>query len=239
MGDVEGCGDSILLLPASNSASSGAEPRARSSYRLSQIKICGERKPVVSKLSSKDEWRTASEAEVVAFVRALHDPVRRAILKLLELWPMRQYELTQILSEVTGRYYRDSLVHYHLRELERAGLIGFGTTRNENRAKIIYRKVDYRVQFKPRPEPEHLERYARKRIIGELKKALRKERKRWRGVSRSGTARKLSGLLGSLEASGRRKSRKPHTSTAALPTYSPAMPRSISPYASGAGTTGG
>ena len=123
-------------------------------------------------------WRTASEAEVVAFANAFQDPVRRAVLKLLDLWPMRQFELTKIISEATGRRCRDSLIHYHLRELERAGLIGFGTTRNEHRAKVVYRKVGYRLQFMPRAEPEQLERYTYKQVVGELRRELRKEEKR-------------------------------------------------------------
>ena len=115
---------------------------------------------------------------MVAFARALQDPVRRAVLKLLDLWPMRQFELSRIISEATGRRCRDSLIYYHLRELERVGLIGFGTTRDENRAKVVYRKADYRLQFKPRPEPEQVERYTYKRVVGKLRRELRKEEKR-------------------------------------------------------------
>ena len=135
------------------------------------------KKSKVIKTASWDDWRTVSDAEVAAFARALADPVRRAVLKLISLWPMRQFELTQIISEASGQRRRDSLLHYHLRELERAGLIGFGTTRNENRAKVVYSKADFRIQFKPRPEPEQLERYTYKRAVVELKKALRKEGK--------------------------------------------------------------
>jgi len=120
------------------------------------------------------QWRIAGDAEVAAFARALSDPVRRAVLKLLNLYPMRQFELAKILSEATGRRYSDPLMYYHLKELERAGLIGFGTTRNEHRAKVVYYKANYRLQFRPRQEPEQVERYAPKRVVREFKKALRK-----------------------------------------------------------------
>lgn len=172
---MEGRGDPVLFSTASDSVSPRVGPRVNPAHHPTRAAKMESNaiEPV-----SKDGWRTAGEAEVVAFTRALSDPVRRAVLKLLYLWPMRQFELAEILSEATGRRCHDSLLYYHLRALERAGLIGFGTSINENRAKVVYLKVDYRVQFKPRPEPEQVERYARKRIVRELKKALGEEGKK-------------------------------------------------------------
>ena len=164
---------SVLLLPAFSSANFGA---ATTTPIAARVEIRHAAKKSEIKNASWEDWQTVSDAEVAAFAHALADPVRRAVLKLISLWPMRQFELTQIISDASGRRCRDSLISYHLRELERAGLIGFGTTRNEHHAKVVYSKADYRIQLKARSAPEQLKPYARKRVLMELRRALGKKK---------------------------------------------------------------
>lgn len=100
----------------------------------------------------RNDWRTLSEGEEIAFVQALDSDVRRAILKFLSIAPMSPIELTQLVSGAFEKECRDSLVYYHLKPLEDAGLVGYVDT--STGARTVYRKVDHRVQFRPRPEPE-------------------------------------------------------------------------------------
>ena len=127
---MERRGDPVLFSTASDSVGPRVGPRVNPAHRSRRA---AKARSEVLEPVFWNEWRTTSEAEAAAFARALSDPVRRAVLRLLDLWPMRQFELTQILSEATGRRRRDSLLYYHLRALERAGLIGFGAGVNENR----------------------------------------------------------------------------------------------------------
>ena len=123
------------------------------------------------------QWRTASEAEVIAFARALDNPMRREVLRLLDRGPMWKSRLGRLASKALGKRYVGSLIYYHLRPLERVGLVGVGADPEEVRARVVYRKADYQVQLRPRPQPEQLEPYTRKRAIGELRRALREEGK--------------------------------------------------------------
>ena len=100
----------------------------------------------------EEGWRTLGEGEEIAFAQALDSDVRRAILKFLSIAPMSPIELTRLVSGAFEKEHRDSLVYYHLKLLEDAGLIGYvdgGTG-----ARAIYRRVDHRVQYRPRPRPE-------------------------------------------------------------------------------------
>ena len=104
-------------------------------------------------LAEGDGWQSVDEAKVAAVIRALDDPVRRAVLKLLDQGPIRQFELANAVSDALGKKYGNSLMRYHLKPLEQVGLIGFDADPNESRAKIVYRKSDYSIQLKPRPKP--------------------------------------------------------------------------------------
>ena len=123
-----------------------------------------------------DEWKTADGNAAEALVRALDDPVRRAVLKLLEQGPMRQSELAYVVSKAMGKVYGDSLLRYHLDPLERAGLVGFDSDPEEPRTKLIYRRADYRLQLKPCSKPEmHARRVpprSQEEFIYELQRAL-------------------------------------------------------------------
>jgi len=99
-----------------------------------------------------DGWRVLSEEEEIAFAKALDSDVRRAILKFLSVGPMSPIELTQLVSGAFEKECRDSLVYYHMKSLEDAGLIGYVNAGSG--ARMIYRRVDHRVQYKPRTRPE-------------------------------------------------------------------------------------
>ena len=103
-------------------------------------------------LEGGNDWRTLGEEEEIAFVQALDSDVRRAILKFLSIGPMSPIELTRLVSGAFEKECRDSLVYYHLKSLEDAGLIGYVNAGTG--ARRIYRRVNHRVQFRPRPRPE-------------------------------------------------------------------------------------
>jgi len=103
-------------------------------------------------LEVEDGWRVLSEGEEIAFAQALSNDVRRAILKFLSIGPMSPIELTRLVSEAFEKEHRDSLVYYHLKSLEDAGLIGY--VNGGPGARTIYRRVDHRVQYRARTRPE-------------------------------------------------------------------------------------
>lgn len=128
-------------------------------------------------LEPSDEWRTVEREKAAALARALADPVRRAVLQLLDHGPIRQFELAQAVSQALGKRYGDSLLRYHLRPLERAGLIGFEADPKNPRAKLVYRKADFRIQVLPREKPVLRIREPRttEEFVAELREALKKE----------------------------------------------------------------
>lgn len=82
------------------------------------------------------------------------DPVRRVALELLDYGAMRKFELARYIHQILGRKYSRSLIQYHLKHLERAGLIGTKPDpESEGKASLVYRSVDVRVQLKSRPIP--------------------------------------------------------------------------------------
>jgi len=129
-------------------------------------------------LKPSDEWQTVEDDQAAALVKALDDPVRRAVLRLLDHGPMRQSELAQVVSRALGKKYGNSLLRYHLHPLERGGLVGFDADPGNPRAKVVYRKADFRLQLRPRDRPHLRSRKAsrsRKEFVRELQEALRGE----------------------------------------------------------------
>jgi len=112
-----------------------------------------------------NDWRTGSPSKAIQVVQALSSPVRAVILKLLENGPIRQYELAKIMREITGKRYDDTVLRYHLRQLERVGIIDSQTDRHyAARVKKIYLAADiqvirrstasfFDVRLRPRPAP--------------------------------------------------------------------------------------
>lgn len=101
-----------------------------------------------------DEWNTAPEPQAVDIMQAQADPVRRVALELLEFGAMRKFELAQYTHRILGKKYSRSLIQYHLKLLERAGLIGtLPDPETEGKASLVYKSADVRVQLKPRAVP--------------------------------------------------------------------------------------
>jgi predicted transcriptional regulator len=101
-----------------------------------------------------EEWKTAPEPQAVDIMHAQVDPVRRVALELLDYGAMRKFELAHYIHQILGKKYSRSLIQYHLKHLERAGLIG--TTpdpESEGKASLVYRSADVRVQLRPKPAP--------------------------------------------------------------------------------------
>lgn len=101
-----------------------------------------------------EEWKTVSELKAVDIMHAQVDSVRRVALELLDYGAMRKFELARYIHQILGRKYSRSLIQYHLRHLERAGLIG--TTPDpdsQGKASLVYRSADVRVQLRPKPVP--------------------------------------------------------------------------------------
>jgi len=101
-----------------------------------------------------EEWVTVPEPQAVDIMHAQVDPVRRVALELLDYGAMRKFELARYIHRILGKKYSRSLIQYHLKHLERAGLIG--TTpdpESGGKASLVHRSADVRVQLKPRPIP--------------------------------------------------------------------------------------
>jgi len=123
-----------------------------------------------------DDWLVLHEQQQIDVVRALANPVRRAILRLLGLGPMRKAELARQIHTVSGRKYSRSLVQHHLKLLEQAKLIGYvADPKVSDKAKLVYRSASVRIQFKPEPVPEGAPRIPAEMIEAELRRELKEE----------------------------------------------------------------
>jgi len=101
-----------------------------------------------------EEWKTAPESKAVDIMHAQVDPVRRVALELLDYGAMRKFELARYIHQILGRKYSRSLIQYHLKHLERAGLIGTAPDpESGGKAGLVYRAADVRVQLRPKPAP--------------------------------------------------------------------------------------
>jgi predicted transcriptional regulator len=122
-----------------------------------------------------EEWKTVPDPQAVDVMHAQVDPVRRVALELLDYGAMRKFELARYIHQILGRKYSRSLIQYHLKHLERAGLIG--TTpdlESEGKASLVYRSADVRVQLKPRPTPPRAPKIP-EGLIGTLTKKFKEE----------------------------------------------------------------
>lgn len=138
---------------------------------IKKIKVA---RPIYEPVAS--EWATLEEAQQISVARALANPVRRVILRLLSLGPMRKAELARQIHEGLGKKYSRSLVQHHLKLLEQAGLIGYvADPQVSDKAKLVYRSARVRVQLKPEPAPEGAPRIPEELIYAELKRGFREE----------------------------------------------------------------
>jgi len=117
-------------------------------------------------MEAVEGWQAVPQPDEV--VRALLSKDRRMILYLLDqLGPIQQHKLQLLLRKINGKKYPDTVLLYHLKKLERAGLVGFKKDRElSTRIKIIYRAADFDIRLrskgdltvllKPRPAPEKI-----------------------------------------------------------------------------------
>jgi DNA-binding transcriptional ArsR family regulator len=104
-------------------------------------------------LAGGEEWQSVEGERMQAIAHALSDPVRCAILRVLEDGPIRQLELVSALSKVFSKSYGSAHVRYHLRLLQKAGLVGAMPDPANPRGKVIYKAADFRLQVRPREQP--------------------------------------------------------------------------------------
>jgi DNA-binding transcriptional ArsR family regulator len=107
--------------------------------------------PVFEK--SAEVWETVAEPRAAEIVEAQTDPVRRLIIELLDYGSMRKFELARYVHRILGKKYSRSLIQYHLKVLERTGLIGTIPDPEEKKATLVYKSADVRIQLKPREVP--------------------------------------------------------------------------------------
>ena len=125
-----------------------------------------------------DDWQVLQDKQQIEVVRALANPVRRTILRLLGLGPMRKAELARQIHSVLGKKYSRSLVQHHLKQLEQAKLINYmADTAVSDKAKLVYKSASIRIQFKQEPVPEGAPRIPAEVIEAELMRELKKETK--------------------------------------------------------------
>lgn len=101
-------------------------------------------------------WQTVKSKESEAAIhRAMDHPVRRKILELLDEGPVRQIDLTRMIGKETQRRYDAAAIFHHLRILENADLVGHEDfSGGKTKIKIIFRKMDVRLQTYRRPDVE-------------------------------------------------------------------------------------
>lgn len=119
---------------------------------------------------AQEEWRTLSEEQAAEVMRVQADPVRRLILELLEYGALRKFELARYIHTILGRKYSRSLIQYHLRLLERAGLVKTVPDPEEKKAKLVYRCSEVRIQLRPRELPPRAPRLPEEVVLSLIKK---------------------------------------------------------------------
>jgi len=123
----------------------------------------------------KDEWKTVPEPHALEVMEAYVNPVRRAILRLLALGPMRKSELAAYVSRL-GKKYSRSLVQYHLKQLKESGLVGYMADPEVSKTPVlVYRSARIQVQIKPEPVPKRGLRIPEELIEMELAKVNKGE----------------------------------------------------------------
>jgi DNA-binding transcriptional ArsR family regulator len=104
-------------------------------------------------LAGGEEWQNVEGERLQNIAHALSDPIRCAILQVLEGGPIRQLELVNALSKLLGKNYGSAHIRYHLKLLQKAGLVGALPDPANPRGKIIYKAADFRLQVRPREQP--------------------------------------------------------------------------------------
>jgi len=105
--------------------------------------------------SKPGEWDTLPDPRVLEVIRAYGHPVRRIILTLLDIRPMRKPEIARYIHRFLGKKYSRSLIQHHLKLLERAGLIGYMEDPEvPSKTRLVYLQARTRIQVKPEPKPK-------------------------------------------------------------------------------------
>jgi len=112
-------------------------------------------KPEAAPVSECTEWKTPSDASALDIIRAYGHRVRRIILTLLEVRPMRKSEIARYIHRFLGKKYSRSLIQHHLKLLEQAGLVGYmDDPEMPSKTKLAYLAAKVRIQIKQEPKPK-------------------------------------------------------------------------------------
>jgi predicted transcriptional regulator len=120
-------------------------------------------------------WQTLPEPQALEVMRAELSEVRRGILRLLELGPMRKSELARYIHIGLGKKYSRSLVQHHLKQLVRAGLVGYvGGPKVPDKTRLVCRTANVRVQIMPRAVPKEAPIIPEEVIKAQLRRRFRR-----------------------------------------------------------------
>lgn len=117
-----------------------------------------------------EEWKTVPEEQAVEVMKAQADPVRRLALELLDYGAIRKFELARYIHTILGKKYSRSLIQYHLKLLERAGLVRTVSDPEETKAKLVYKCADVRIQLRSRDLPPKAPRLPDEVVLSLAKK---------------------------------------------------------------------
>lgn len=105
--------------------------------------------------SELSEWETLPDTQALDVIRAYGHSIRRIILTLLDIRPMRKTEIARYIHRFLGKKYSRSLIQHHLKLLDRAGLIGYmDDPEVPSKTKLVYLKAKTRIQVKQEPKPK-------------------------------------------------------------------------------------
>ena len=114
----------------------------------------GEKTVEVASVTEAGAWKTLTDAEALNVIRAYGHPVRRIILTLLDVRPMRKSEIARYIHRFLGKKYSRSLIQHHIKLLERAGLVGYmDDPEVPSKTKLAYLAARIRIQLKQEPKP--------------------------------------------------------------------------------------
>jgi DNA-binding transcriptional ArsR family regulator len=114
----------------------------------------GEKTVEVASATEAGAWKTLTDAEALNVIRAYGHPVRRIILTLLDVRPMRKSEIARYIHRFLGKKYSRSLIQHHIKLLERAGLVGYmDDPEVPSKTKLAYLAARIRIQLKQEPKP--------------------------------------------------------------------------------------
>ena len=129
--------------------------------------------------SELDEWKTLPDPQALEVMRAHSHPVRRIILTLLDIRPMRKSEVARYIHRFLGKKYSRSLVQHHLKQIERAGLVGYmDDPEVPSKTKLVYLAARIRVQVKREPKPGPVEMITNELVEMEFWARYKKQREK-------------------------------------------------------------